>query len=199
MVAPPHRDREGIAAMWIPMPAAAVGSSVPFASDPAYAEGVAWLVHEANILNQGKLEDWLKLLSPRLRYVMPAISTHDVFAPGTPAVNTGNAIYDESYESIKVRIKRLQAVTQWAENPPSRSRRFVANIELLTAADDGIRLLSSVLLLRSRGASSKLDMVSVERVDQLVPADSGPGLLLAERTINVDQETLAVANLTSFL
>lgn len=165
-------------------------------SDPAYAEGLAWVIHEANVLNGGRLDEWLTMLSPTLRYTMPAtVSAHAHDMGHYPA--GGNAHFDETFESIRVRITRLASATQWAEDPPSRARRFVTNVELLEGDDDDVRLQSSILLFRSRGESPAYDLLSAGRVDRLVR--DGGRLLLAERTVTLDHETVGVRNITSFL
>lgn len=165
-------------------------------TDPAYAEGLAWVIHETNVLNAGGLDEWLTMLSPALQYTMPAtVSAHTHDMGHYPA--GGNAHFEESYESIRVRIARLASATQWAEDPPSRARRFVTNVELLDGDDDEVRLLSSILLFRSRGESPAFDLLSAGRQDRLVRDDGR--LLLAERTITLDHETLGVRNITSFL
>lgn len=163
----------------------------PFMAHPAYVEGASWLVHEANLLNSGRYEEWLTLLAPDLTYRMPARASVGRGREADPT--TANAHYDESYESMRARVRRLQAVTQWAENPPSRSRRLVVNIELVSAADHEIRMASSLLFVRSRFDAPVSETFTAQRDDRLIR--SGAGWLLADRLIGVDQETLAVVNI----
>jgi 3-phenylpropionate/cinnamic acid dioxygenase small subunit len=86
----------------------------------------------------------------------------------------------------------------YAEDPPSRCRRIVADITVFDADDpDLVATESNIVLLRSHANVPETDVVSGLRLDVLRRA--GDGFLLAKRTILVDQATIPTLNLSLFL
>src|SRR3546814_16065750 len=59
--------------------------------------------------------------------------------------------FEDDYHSMMGRIGRLGTKSAWAEDPPSRTRRFVTNIRVAPAAKEGeYEVTSYILLARSR-------------------------------------------------
>jgi 3-phenylpropionate/cinnamic acid dioxygenase small subunit len=86
----------------------------------------------------------------------------------------------------------------WAENPVSRTRRFITNVRVhRTDKDDEFAVTSSILLVRSRYDEDKLGLLSAERNDVIRRTDDG--FRLVSRDILADQATLGLANLAVFL
>jgi 3-phenylpropionate/cinnamic acid dioxygenase small subunit len=166
----------------------AVGSS-------EWCMAVEFLDHEAELLDEDRLDEWLPLLDQDLLYRMPVRVTA---RRGQGLGYSSGLHFDEDLASIQLRVRRLtETSTAWAEDPPSRARRHVSNVRV-AAADDGRLVVRSYLLLyRSRWDLSECELLSAERVDTLVPADDG--LRLRSREIRVDQATLGVLNLALFL
>ena len=106
--------------------------------------------------------------------------------------------FDDDYSSIMGRLQRLETKSAWAEDPPSRTRRFVTNLRLWEAAKPEEWEAESYLLLsRSRYEQSQLQILSCVRHDLL--RRSGSGFKLARREIIFDQSVLGMANLAVFL
>ena len=73
----------------------------------------------------------------------------------------------------------------WAENPPSRTRRFVTSIRVYPGEETGaFEVSSSILMLRTRDA---VEFVSARRDDILV--ERGGELRLKRRSHHQRQET----------
>jgi 3-phenylpropionate/cinnamic acid dioxygenase small subunit len=164
-------------------------------TSPVYAEVVEWLHDEAELLDGNDFTEWLARLAEDLRYTMPVRETVGRHA-GT-GLSSRYSHFEESIGSMTVRVRRLVEATQFAEDPPSRTRRFVTNIR---AYDDGspeLRAQSYLLLLRSRFDSPTFDFISCERNDTLRRTDDG--LQLVTRDITVDQAVLGTPNLAIFL
>jgi len=165
-------------------------------SDPLYAEVLEWLIEEAEFLDGHEFEAWLARLAPDLTYRMPVrTSTYKRDGDG---ISTGYFHFDEDFESMWVRVHRLTEASAWAEDPPSRTRRFVSNLRVATVGDNEIEALSYLLLKRSRGDAGTYETISCERRDRLHRVDAET-LLLGSREILVDQSTLGVTNLSMFL
>ena len=92
---------------------------------------------------------------------------------------------------------RLRTGRAWGENPPSRTRRFVTNVELETSeAPDEWRVYSNLLLYRSRRSSDE-HWFACQRRDRVRHTDKG--LLLADRRVVLDSVVLGSPNLSVFL
>src|SRR5215475_7831690 len=64
------------------------------------------------------------------------------------------AILDEDKQTLTARIDRLDTGMAWAEDPPSRTRHIVANIEIEPGpAEAEITVHSNFIVYRSRGES----------------------------------------------
>jgi 3-phenylpropionate/cinnamic acid dioxygenase small subunit len=164
-------------------------------TSPVYAEVVEWLYDEAELLDRNDFTEWLARLAEDLQYTMPVRQTVGRHA-GT-GLATGYFHFEETIGSMTVRVRRLVEATQFAEDPPSRTRRFVTNIRVYDDGSPELRAQSYLLLLRSRFDSPTFDLISCERNDTLRRTDDG--LKLVTREITVDQAVLGTPNLAIFL
>jgi PAH dioxygenase small subunit len=164
------------------------------ATDTLYAAVSEWLIEEAEMLDQGRFEDWLACLAPDVEYSMPV--RESVSRADGDGVAADYSHFDENYASMSARVKRLATDSAWAESPPSRARRFVTNLRVRPQDGGEVGVSSYLLVLRSRGDSPSYEILSCERRDVLRP--DGPGFQLARREIIVDQATLGVVNLALF-
>ena len=179
------------------MPGAAEGTTTRLRmTDPRYAEVSEWLVEEAELLDGRRFEAWLARIAADVSYRMPVRPTIDADdATGTPDYYH----LDENYESLWVRVQRLSGGSAQSERPPSRTRRYVSNVRVATGGrDDELQASSYLLLLRSRRDAPNYETISCERHDRLRRID-GDRLVLASRQILVDQSSLGVSNLSTFL
>jgi 3-phenylpropionate/cinnamic acid dioxygenase small subunit len=164
-------------------------------SSPVYAEVAEWLFEEARLLDHNRFGQWLDRLDPDLRYMMPVRET--VSRGRGTGLATSYHHFDESIGSMTIRVRRVVETTQVAEDPPSRTRRFVTNIAVYDSGGGELRAESYLLLLRSRFDSPTFDFISCERTDTLRRSDGG--LRLLTRDITVDQAVLGTQNLALFL
>jgi 3-phenylpropionate/cinnamic acid dioxygenase small subunit len=171
-------------------------------STPEQSELARWfaatrfLQHEARLLDDNRLEDWLELLSPDIRYTMP-VRVSTIRSEWDRSTSDGYVHFDEDFESLSYRVTHLIQPDARAESVPSRIRRFVTNVEVSDSPGGGLAVTSYLLLTRSQRASPAIDLLSAMREDRLV--SFGAGYRLAERRIIVDQVTLALSNLALFL
>ena len=165
--------------------------------DPDHEAAVAFLTAEAWMLDDNDLEGWLSLLSEALVYRAPNRVT--VGRRQIGAFPQAGAHYDDDYAGMKKRIRRMtDARSAWAEDPPSRTRRLVANVVCRRGMGAGdIFVRSALLVTRSRMDQATPELISAERRDVL--RHEPEGLRLAERTILLDSTILGTANLAIFL
>ncbi len=171
-------------------------------SDPTVVDGtllevMAWLAHEAELLDEGRLRDWLALTTDDVRYLVPVRTTRDRGAP-TPFAD-GGAHFDDTRYTLTKRVERLETQYAWAEDPPSRIRHHISGIRVRAAESaDELLVRSNLLFFRSRGDDNDMDdIVSADRHDVLRRIDGE--LRLASRTVLLDQTRLPTHNITTIL
>lgn len=160
-----------------------------------YHEIVAFLYHEAELLDTGRFEDWFALMTDDLHYHMPVRLTRE--KSEKPDASEEMEHFSENREMLRLRIERLKTDFAWAEDPPSRTRRFVSNVRVAPTEHDGeFEVKSYLLVYRNRGDSPTAELISCERRDRLVR--NGSSWKIKRRTILVDQANLGVRNLGIF-
>jgi 3-phenylpropionate/cinnamic acid dioxygenase small subunit len=86
----------------------------------------------------------------------------------------------------------------YAEDPPSRTRRYISNVRVHETGGPGEYFVtSSALVIRNRWDNPTYDLISVERQDILRATDDS--YRLARRTVLLDQVTLGTPNMTIFI
>ena len=179
----------------LPADSEQTGKPVQFNGE-VYAEVLDFLYREADALDHRRHEEWLSMLTEDVVYRMPvrATSAHSL----DDSLREGMAHFDEDRYSLGKRVERFLTEHAWAEDPPSRTRRFVTNARAWeTQAPDELLVTTSVLLFRSRGDIREHDLISAGRRDLLRRVEGR--LLLASRLIAVDESVLRTQNLAVFL
>jgi 3-phenylpropionate/cinnamic acid dioxygenase small subunit len=160
--------------------------------DTTVREITDWLFMEAELLDLGKYREWLDLITEDIRYVVPLRVTREREAETDIVPNMTHM--DDDWDSMEMRILRLETEYAWAEDPPSRSRHFVTNVRVEEGENEGEYLVKTNLLLyRTRGDAPIYDILSGERTDTLRRVDDG--LRLAKRVVLLDQTTVMTHNL----
>jgi 3-phenylpropionate/cinnamic acid dioxygenase small subunit len=159
-------------------------------------EVVEFLYHEAELLDEGRFEEWLALLADDVRYGMPVRLTRE--RGGGPDRSDQMQFFWEDRTTLELRVRRLRTEFAWAEDPPSRTRHFVCNVRVRAGpGPQEVEARSAVLLYRSRGDALEAELISGERRDVL--RRTPQGWRLARREVVVDQAALAVRNLAVFV
>ena len=168
-----------------------------------------FLYHEARLLDERRFREWLDLFTDDVHYWMPVRSTRypktsrsirildrDRYEEDELAKIGELAILDEDKPSLAQRIARLETGTAWAEDPPSRTRRVIANVEV---EGDGTALrhdvYSNFVVYRHRGESDQ-DIFFGRREDVLRRVDQA--WRIARRKIVLDQNVLTSQNVSIF-
>lgn len=143
------------------------------------------LYHEARLLDGGRFDDWLELLAPDLRYWAPVRA--DLPRAEEQAGEAERLpLFDETRDSLALRVKRMSTGLAWSEIPPTRTRRIVANVIVEAAAADRLRVSSSFILFRSRSPGDE-SLLAGGREDLWSHSQRW---LLHERKITLDHRTL---------
>ena len=177
--------------------------------DDTIREVEQFLFREARLLDSRHLREWLDLLTDDVRYWMPirsnrypanskAISILDGsrYEEGDLSKEDELAILDEDKDSLTRRIDRLDSGMAWAEDPPSRTRHFVSNIEVEPGPRESeLKVYSNFFMYRTRGETEE-DFYVGSREDVL--RREGGQLKVAYRKIVLDQTVLLAKNVSNF-
>lgn len=168
-------------------------AAAPAAVDDSTIRQVTdWLYGEAELLDAGRYREWLDLLTEDLRYVVPVRVTREREA--ATDIVAGCAHMDDDYDSMEMRVLRLETEYAWAEDPPSRCRHYITNIRVTQGdSEDELVVKTNMLLYRTRGDAPIYDLLSGERSDVLRRSEAG--FQLARRTVLLDQTTVMTHNL----
>jgi 3-phenylpropionate/cinnamic acid dioxygenase small subunit len=155
-----------------------------------------FLYEEAALLSERRFNEWLELFTDDAEYQAPIRVTRERGAAWE--VSPTGRLFDDTKQTLAVRIARLNTEYAWAEDPPSRVRYYLSNIRIRPAEEpDTFHVHYNVLIYRSRGELPEYELLSTQRTDLLRRTQSG--WRIARRTIVVDQSVLAVRNLSYFL
>ncbi len=161
-----------------------------------------FLYREARMLDERRFEEWFDIFTDDARYWMPLRKTRrsegqtedwDVEKELSGAEEL--AFFDDSKLTLMVRTKRVRMAQNWAEDPPSRTRRIVTNIEVEAKGSDEWLVHSCFLLHRTRMENDKHVFVG-QRRDLLQRAEDG--FKIKERRIVLDSNVLQAPNLSVF-
>ncbi len=154
-----------------------------------------FLYAEAALLDARKYREWLGLIAPDIHYWMPirrTVTQKDIEREFTKPGDM--AFFDDDYELIEMRVKKLEAGSAWSEDPPSRSRHFVSNVRILAVEGDEITVEAAFHLYRTR-LETEVDSWVGRREDRLRRA--GASFLIAQRHIFLDQTLIRSTNMST--
>ena len=173
-----------------------LGDPVAIGSE-TYNEILQYYYTEALLLDNIKLQEWGTMLAEDLVYTVPVRQTRSLEDTSATVIRSVMHM-DDDYGSIIGRIMRLCGKSAWAENPPSRIRRFVNNVQVFaTDKSDEFDVINYLLITRNRFDDDFFDLIPCERHDRLRKV--GGGYKLARREALIDQALLGTPNLQIFL
>lgn len=163
------------------------------------AEITEWLHDEAELLDEGRLAEWLELLTEDVRYRVPVRIHKEVTGSSrVTGVQADSFHLDEDRTSLQMRVDRIDTGFAWAEEPPSRLRHHISSVRVrrVVGHDDELAVRSNVLIYRGRWDRPEHELMSAERRD--VFRRMQDGWRLARREVIVDSTTIPMLNLTFF-
>jgi benzoate/toluate 1,2-dioxygenase beta subunit len=108
------------------------------------AEVEAYLYHEARLMDESRYAEWEALWTDDAVYWVPC--NEDDYDPSTHI----SLIYDDRYR-IAQRVAKLASGQSHSQDPPSRMRRVISNVEIEVDADPAaVRVLSNFMLAEVR-------------------------------------------------
>lgn len=158
-------------------------------------EAEEFLSYEASLLDERRFNEWLDLLTDDIHYWMPIRRTTTAKEVANEFTKPGDgAFFDDDKQMLTLRVQRLQVGRAWAEDPPSRTRRMVSNIRILSIDGDDMLLTANFQLYRTRLASEE-DCWIGRREDLLRRVEGR--LKLARRHIFLEQTVILAQNMSN--
>jgi 3-phenylpropionate/cinnamic acid dioxygenase small subunit len=168
-----------------------------------------FLYREARLLDERQFRDWLGLFTEDVHYWMASRSNRyprsskaiaaagtDHFLEEEPFGSDELALFDEDCTTLTARVARLETGMAWAEDPPSRTRHLITNIEVVRdASGPELTVHCNFIVYRSRGETEQ-DFYVGARKDRLRRVDGG--WKIARRRMVLDQNVLTAKNLSIF-
>jgi 3-phenylpropionate/cinnamic acid dioxygenase small subunit len=161
-----------------------------------------FLYHEAELLDERRYEDWLKLAADDIRYWMPMRRNVKFGEQQREFTRADHDInwFDEGRETLERRVRQIMTGIHWAEEPVSRITHIVSNVQLLEATPSAeaaaeVLVKCRFLIYRNR-VETETDILVGKREDRLRRA--GESWQIARRKIILDQNVLLTKNLTFF-
>jgi len=181
----------------------------PIFDDNLIREIEQFLYREARLLDERRFHDWLQLLTDDIHYWMGnrtnrypksskaiAILDPDRYDEDDRTKEDELAILDEDKSTLNARVARLDTGMAWAEDPPSRTRHLIANIEVEAGeAASELKVYSNFIVYRSRSETEQDFYVGARR-DVLRRVDGA--WRIASRKIVIDQNVLLAKNVSIF-
>ena len=168
-----------------------------------------FLYREARLLDARRFHEWLELFTDDVRYWMVGRTSRyprsskaiTVLGPDRRTetdldIEDELAILDENKVTLRGRIARLDTGMAWAEDPPSRTRHLITNIEVEPGdAASELTVYSNFLVYRTR-AETEQDFYIGARQDVLRRVDGA--WKIARRKLVLDQNVLLPKNVSVF-
>jgi p-cumate 2,3-dioxygenase beta subunit len=103
-----------------------------------------FIVREATLLDEWRLDEWLTLFTEDARYLVPSTDT--------PAADPKEAlaIVNDDMARLRGRVERLKSRHAHREFPWSRTRRFITNVRIREINGQEIQVNASFLVYRIR-------------------------------------------------
>jgi 3-phenylpropionate/cinnamic acid dioxygenase small subunit len=155
-----------------------------------------FLWREAELLDRRQFDDWLVLIHPQIDYRIPVRTSR--LAQDGEGFSTVAFFMKEDQGTLTLRVKRLKSEYAWAENPPTRTRRLIANIRVDDTATAGdCAVTSNFAVYCFRGDDPIPAVLTGERQDVLA-AEAGRWRL-KKRLVLLDTTVLGMESLSIFL
>jgi p-cumate 2,3-dioxygenase beta subunit len=149
-----------------------------------------FLFEEAALLDAWRLDDWLKLLTDDAVYNVPSNNR-----PNSDFKDTLFIIADD-IRRIRARVTRLKDKSAHAEYPPSRTRRMISNVRIVSRNGRSLAVEANFSVYRFRRDGNVRPYIGHYRYELRV---EGGKLKIAQREAIIDAMELGSMGSVSFI
>ena len=156
-----------------------------------WLELMQFYIREAWLLDGRKFKEWLDLFTDDVLYFMPRrknVLRREAHREVTPLGDL--AILEEDKRYLEMRVARLETGMAWAEDPPSRTRHLIGNLEAAPLENGDVEARTAFLVYRSH-LETDHQLLSGCRED--IPAKVNSAWKVARRTMALDATDAVLA------
>jgi len=158
-----------------------------------------FLYMEAELLADRKYEEWLDVLAEDISYRMFVL--RNLSGKEQPNEYFDGPLdiswFDEGKETISKRVRQIRTYQHWAEEPPSRTTRYLTNLRILDSGSGTdaalVRTRCNFMVNRNRNESDD-HFLCGHRIDLLTRHQDT--WRIKERKIYINQSTILMGNLS---
>jgi 3-phenylpropionate/cinnamic acid dioxygenase small subunit len=158
-----------------------------------------FLYREAELIDDRKYTEWLDLIADDVQYQVP-IRRNVKF--GDHARENSDPDYeiswiDEGKQTLTARVQQLNTGVHWAEEPVSRVRHMVTNVQISDVRGDEVDVKCCFLVYVNRVRDEE-NLFIGKRYDTL-RRNSDTEWQIAKRVALIDQKVLLAKSIVTFL
>jgi 3-phenylpropionate/cinnamic acid dioxygenase small subunit len=157
-----------------------------------------FLYHEAELLDERRWSEWIQLVTPDIHYHMPQrrnVKFGEQHRENTDA-ESEISWFDEGYATLSGRVRQLNTGIHWCEEPFSRVRHIVTNVQVVDVQADEVQVRSRFFVYLNRLRDEVNEFVG--KREDILRRDSETGWKIAKRTVILDQNVLLAKVFTTF-
>ena len=152
---------------------------------------------EARMLQNQQYREWFDtVMAEDIHYWMPVFEQRFQRDRRPEPTPRDAAIYNDDYAELRQRVDRLLTGQVWMEDPPSRIRYFVTNVEAYEIATGEFEVFSNVLVHRNR-RQSEVYVHTLGREDKMRKTENG--FKVFRRKLTLDARVVQDKNLYFFV
>ena len=157
-----------------------------------------YLYHEAELIDERRFSEWVDILAEDIHYHMPIRRNFKFGEWDRENSDPESEIswFDEGKRTLAGRVRQINTGVHWAEEPPSRVRHIISNVQVDDIQGDEVKVRSRFFVWTQRLAD-EVNMFVGKR-DDILRRDPETGWKIAKRTILLDQNVLLSKVITTF-
>ena len=157
-----------------------------------------FLYMEAELIDERRFSEWIDLLAEDIHYHMPIRRNFKFGEWDRENSDPESEIswFDEGKRTLAGRVRQINTGVHWAEEPPSRVRHIISNVQVGEVQGDEVKVRSRFFVWSQRLAD-EVNMFVGKR-DDVLRRDPETQWKIAKRTILLDQNTLLSKNIVTF-
>ena len=157
-----------------------------------------FLYNEAELLDERRFSEWIDLIADDMHYHMPIrrnVKFGEHYRENSDS-DSEISWFDEGKETLAGRVRQINTGIHWCEEPFSRVRHLVSNIQVDSVDGDEVHVRSRFIVYTNRLAD-EVNLFVGKREDVL-RRDPDTQWKIAKRTIILDQNVLLEKVITTF-
>jgi 3-phenylpropionate/cinnamic acid dioxygenase small subunit len=157
-----------------------------------------FLYMEAELLDERRFSEWIELIADDIHYHMPQrrnVKFGEQVRENSDA-ESEISWFDEGKTTLAGRVRQINTGIHWCEEPFSRVRHIVSNVQVVDVNGDEVHARSRFFVYSNR-LRDEVNMFVGKRED-LLRRDADTGWKIARRKIILDQNVLLAKVLTTF-